>query len=1018
MGSQYVLSFAYTKNPSPQNPGYPNFVASADIDITGQPTWRLDTPATINSYTDLNWQHTSVVFTATSPTTTLQFSSLNSGSGGMLLDTIKIAKETSNYAYLTFTEDTNLTTTPIKFAVPPFVPDTTTSNVFTDDFEQTPAGDYSSGAQFGNGWTVTSNQVSVITDPANAYAGSKFLALASGTVFTNLPTLAGKTYTLTFAYRGPGIAGWWRGEGNTVDSINGNNGTLVNGTTYTSGEVGATFAVNGTNQYVQIPQSPSLDLTGNQVTVEFWMRGNPNNAMGVYQGLVTSDFYLVSIDIGNPPTGPGIDFDISSNGGISWAQTSNANGIGANVPPGEWHHVAGVYDGTKVQLYIDGQPFGNPFLHTGNISAMQPGHFLTIGSEAGRGVSGRNFNGQIDEASVYNRALSESEINAIYRRGTSGKFDPVVFNTSPAQSLAEAQISLGNAAPTTILGDNTTWQTKTVTFTATQNGTPLSITGLEPGMLLDNFTLTQEPGNLYYLPEQSLDAFNGQSAYGDWQLEIQDDRAGAGLTNALLSWDLQFVFADTNAVPLVVTGGTGLTNQFIPSGYTAWYQINVPAGVNFATNRLLFASAPLSMWFDTNNPPTTNILFLPNAIYPSGTSGSVLLSTTNPPNGNLQPPPNIYNDQTYYLGVQNLNTFTVNYGIEVDFDTSLFFHFLATPPDVTMDEMTTLVLTNAATNAVGTITYALTNSPAWASIDPLTGVITLTPGEADGPGTNIIATLATDSGPPSSTISNSFQVIVREVNRPPDFVYPTNGAVISIPATIPFTTDCVATDPDIPVNPLTFALVSGPPGLTVTTNGVIDWTPPYTTVPTTNTVSISVTDTNIYALINRSYSVTNTFTIIVTVTNTPPRLPAQNNANIDELTTLMVTNTATDAESPPQILSYMVGMAVDTNAMNLNGWPLTYAGTVPSPAISLNGIITWTPGESQGPGVYIITTVVTDDGLPPLSASNSFQVTVKEVNLAPFWPTNVPSQTNYDISATTTLVVTNTAMDRIFPRIR
>ena len=77
------------------------------------------------------------------------------------------------------------------------------------------------------------------------------------------------------------------------------------------------------------------------------------------------------------------------------------------------------------------------------------------------------------------------------------------------------------------MGNNTNWQTETITFTATQNGTPLQITGIEPGMLLDDLVLTTVPGNLYYLPEQSLDAFTGEGGSGDWQLEIQDDRAGA-----------------------------------------------------------------------------------------------------------------------------------------------------------------------------------------------------------------------------------------------------------------------------------------------------------------------------------------------------------------------------------------------------------------------------------------------------------------------------------------------------------
>ena len=68
----------------------------------------------------------------------------------------------TNYYYLMFTEDTNLTTTPIKFAPPPFVPSLITTNVFADGFEQTPAGDYAINSTFGKGWTVITNQVSVV----------------------------------------------------------------------------------------------------------------------------------------------------------------------------------------------------------------------------------------------------------------------------------------------------------------------------------------------------------------------------------------------------------------------------------------------------------------------------------------------------------------------------------------------------------------------------------------------------------------------------------------------------------------------------------------------------------------------------------------------------------------------------------------------------------------------------------------------------------------------------------------
>jgi len=131
----------------------------------------------------------------------------------------------------------------------------------------------------------------------------------------------------------------------------------------------------------------------------------------------------------------------------------------------------------------------------------------------------------------------------------------------------------------------------------------------------------------------------------------------------------------------------------------------------------------------------------------------------------------------------------------------------------------------------------------------------------------------------------------------------------------------------------------------------------------------------------------------VNLTNTPPFFltnpPAQ---TVNELTTLLVTNTASNTNLPPQTLTYTVTMLVDTNAMIINGWPLNYATTNPSPVVNNNGVISWTPDAAQGPGVYIITTVVTDNGAPPLSATNSFIVTVNEVNQPPVL--TLPPNTN------------------------
>ena len=241
-----------------------------------------------------------------------------------------------------------------------------------------------------------------------------------------------------------GLVAWWPAEGNANDIIGGNNGTMINGATFVTGEAGQAFSFNNSGiQAVDIPYSSSLNLT-NQVTIEFWMKADPGNSMNYFQGLVTSDYYVLSIDVGNPNLGVyGIDFAINDKG--TFYQTANANGGGAHVSAGVWHHVAGTYDGTKLQLYIDGQPSGKPMLHTGAISPLVlPGEFISIGSEDGRascGCTGRHFWGLIDEAAIYNRALSSNEIAAIYNAGSAGKrFTPVapVVTTQPANQTVLA----------------------------------------------------------------------------------------------------------------------------------------------------------------------------------------------------------------------------------------------------------------------------------------------------------------------------------------------------------------------------------------------------------------------------------------------------------------------------------------------------------------------------------------------------------------------------------------------------
>jgi hypothetical protein len=72
---------------------------------------------------------------------------------------------------------------------------------------------------------------------------------------------------------------------------------------------------------------------------------------------------------------------------------------------GEWHHVAGTYDGSELKTYVDGI-LGVTVAHVGLIDVQT--HNLTIGNNSQE--SGRFYDGAIDEVNIYDRALSKAEI--------------------------------------------------------------------------------------------------------------------------------------------------------------------------------------------------------------------------------------------------------------------------------------------------------------------------------------------------------------------------------------------------------------------------------------------------------------------------------------------------------------------------------------------------------------------------------------------------------------------------------
>ena len=188
------------------------------------------------------------------------------------------------------------------------------------------------------------------------------------------------------------------------------------------------------------------------------------------------------------------------------------------------------------------------------------------------------------------------------------------------------------------------------------------------------------------------------------------------------------------------------------------------------------------------------------------------------------------------------------------------------PPQAsqTINELTALTVTNTATDTnlpAYVLSYSLPNSPAGATIDG-NGIIQWTPGEAQGPGTNVLATVVTDNAVPPKSATNSFTVVVNEVNTAPVLPVQASRGMVG-PATLVVTN--TATDADIPANALTYQLLAAPSNASIDGNGVITWTPGSGQIPSTNTFTTMVTDFNPWAVNTQHLSATNTFTVTVTV---------------------------------------------------------------------------------------------------------------------------------------------------------
>src|SRR5262249_33813075 len=252
------------------------------------------------------------------------------------------------------------------------------------------------------------------------------------------------------------------GSGTTVNDASGHGITgTVHGTTWTTGgRYGNALSFNGSSSYVDLGNPALLQITGS-MTWSAWVKAGANPAD---DGQIVTKSNNVSgwqLKTSND-TGPQTFGTAVARANNAYAQRYSRTVRTLNV----WYHVAGVYNATAQTLDI----YVNGVLDNGTLSGTIPAQQVipSVNVNIGRRSGGFYFNGIIDDVRIYNRALSQAEIQADMNTPIGSPLPtPTPTSTATPTPTATATFTPTPTATATF----TPTPTATATFTPTAKAT-------------------------------------------------------------------------------------------------------------------------------------------------------------------------------------------------------------------------------------------------------------------------------------------------------------------------------------------------------------------------------------------------------------------------------------------------------------------------------------------------------------------------------------------------------------------
>src|SRR5262245_27892947 len=382
-----------------------------------------------------------------------------------------------------------------------------------------------------------------------------------------------------------GLIGYWsfnEGSGTFVSdsSGNGNNGTLVNGPIWTSGEIAGVLFFDGVDDYVSFASQAQSTIS---ISAWIYAQATPGN---VFPRIIdTPGYALFLAEPSNPKSNPASLGFLSrrSDGDGEWDTPANSMAYNS------WNHVAVVYDSSSTSnnadLYINGVKQ--------TISKITPPRGTQTSNE-GEGIIGnhiplnRGWDGLIDELRIYNRALSAAEIVSLYDQGNNASFN---FSLSNSMSLSATQgssetntitASLVSGSPEPVsfsasglpTGASASFSQKTCSPTCSSLLTIATATSTPPGT--HTITVTGTGGGVTKTTSFTLTvnaaAFDFSVSNDGNKSVTQGQSAASTITATLISETSQGVTFSAAGLPTGATGSYSSSNSCIP---TCHWTINI-----------------------------------------------------------------------------------------------------------------------------------------------------------------------------------------------------------------------------------------------------------------------------------------------------------------------------------------------------------------------------------------------------------------------------------------------------------